>query len=114
MGDPETQAKDVMQNARARVHLYPRRREIALHFHDNDPVRRRDLADMHWLAQLAAAIVDPTVLRRQIDACRFRAIETRRWNLVCSTLAGTAIIDPTGCVIHELPPVANVLRTDVL
>jgi apolipoprotein N-acyltransferase len=60
------------------------------------------------------AIVDSTVLQRQIEACRFRAIETRTWNLVCSTLAGTAIIDPTGCVVRELPPVARVLRTDVL
>ena len=60
------------------------------------------------------SIADPTLLRRQIDACRFRAIETRKWNLVCSTWAGTAIIDPTGRVVQEMPPVANVLRTDVL
>jgi len=60
------------------------------------------------------SIADPIVLRRQIEACQFRAIETRKWNLVCSTWAGTSIIDPTGRIVRQLPPVAGVLRTDAL
>ncbi len=55
----------------------------------------------------------PQLLQHQIDACRFRAIETRKWNLVCSTWTGTAIIDPTGKIVKQLPPVAGVLRTDM-
>ena len=55
----------------------------------------------------------PQLLQHQIDACRFRAIETRKWNLVCSTWAGTAIIDPKGQIVRQLPPVAGVLRTDM-
>ncbi len=49
---------------------------------------------------------------RQIRACRFRAIQTRKWNLVCSTWKGSAVIDPSGDVIVQLPAVAGVLRTD--
>jgi len=55
----------------------------------------------------------PGLIQRQILACQFRAIETRKWNLVCSTWAGTAIIDPTGQIVKQLPPVAGVLRTDM-
>ncbi|NQT15986.1 MAG: hypothetical protein HQ582_24740 [Planctomycetes bacterium] len=54
----------------------------------------------------------PEVIQRQILACRFRAIETRRWNLVCSTWAGSAIIDPRGEVVARLPARAGVLRSD--
>lgn len=54
----------------------------------------------------------PGLLQRQILACRFRAIETRKWNLVCSTWSGSAIIDPTGKVVAQLPAAAGVLRTD--
>lgn len=53
----------------------------------------------------------PGLLQRQILACRYRAIETRTWNLVCSTWSGSAIIDPTGKVIAQLPATSGVLRT---
>lgn len=56
----------------------------------------------------------PGMMQRHIRACQFRAIETRKWNLVCSTWAGTSIIDPTGRIVRQLPPVAGVLRTDAL
>lgn len=56
----------------------------------------------------------PGMIQRHIRMCQFRAIETRKWNLVCSTWAGTSIIDPTGRIIRQLPPVAGVLRTDAL
>jgi apolipoprotein N-acyltransferase len=56
----------------------------------------------------------PGMMERHIRACQFRAIETRKWNLVCSTWAGTAIIDPTGRIVRQLPPVEGVLRTDTL
>ena len=52
------------------------------------------------------------VIERQILACRYRAIETRRWNLVCSTWTGTTIIDPTGRVVCQLPSKPGVLRSD--
>ena len=56
----------------------------------------------------------PGMMQRHIRACQFRAIETRKWNLVCSTWAGTSLIDPTGRIVRQLPPVAGVLRTDTL
>lgn len=52
------------------------------------------------------------VIERQILACRYRAIETRKWNLVCSTWAGTTIIDPTGRIVGQLPTEPGVLRSD--
>ncbi len=56
----------------------------------------------------------PGMMERHIRACQFRAIETRKWNLACSTWAGTAIVDPTGKIVRQLPPVVGVLRTDTL
>ncbi|MEZ6150965.1 MAG: nitrilase-related carbon-nitrogen hydrolase [Pirellulaceae bacterium] len=56
----------------------------------------------------------PELIQRQLLSVRLRAIETRTWNLVCSTWRGTAIIDPRGRIVKELPPVAGVLRTDEL
>lgn len=56
----------------------------------------------------------PGMIQRQIRACQLRAIETRTWNLVCSTWAGTSIIDPTGKIVRQLPSVASVLSTDTL
>lgn len=50
------------------------------------------------------------VIERQILACRYRAIETGRWNLVCSTWSGTTMIDPAGRIVRQLPPEAGVLR----
>lgn len=54
------------------------------------------------------------VIERQILACRYRAIETRTWNLVCSTWAGTAIIDPAGRVAAQIPAEPAVLRSDLI
>ena len=54
----------------------------------------------------------PELLQRQILACRYRAIETRTWNLVCSTWSGSALIDPAGRVVCQLPATAEVLRSD--
>lgn len=51
----------------------------------------------------------PGLLQRQILACQYRAIETRKWNLVCSTWSGSAIIDPTGKVVAQLPATSSVL-----
>ena len=53
----------------------------------------------------------PGLLQRQILACRYRAIETRKWNLVCSTWSGSAVIDPTGKVVAQLPATSGVLRS---
>ncbi len=53
----------------------------------------------------------PGLLQRQILACRYRAIETRKWNLVCSTWSGSTVIDPTGKVIAQLPATSGILRT---
>ncbi len=52
------------------------------------------------------------VIQRQILACRYRAIETRKWNLVCSTWTGTTIIDPRGRVLHSLSSKPGVLRSN--
>jgi apolipoprotein N-acyltransferase len=58
------------------------------------------------------SVEHPGLLQRQILACRYRAIETRKWNLGCSTWSGSAIIDPTGKVVAQLPTTAGVLRTN--
>jgi len=47
-------------------------------------------------------------------AYSLRAIETRKWQLVCSCWAGSTIIDPRGKIIKQLPPEAGILRTDQL
>jgi|GEM_PF-6578568 len=51
------------------------------------------------------------VMQRQIRAAQYRAIETRKWDLVCSTWSGSAIIDPAGAVVAQLPATSGVLRT---
>ncbi len=55
----------------------------------------------------------PEWAERQLLACRYRAIESRTWNLVCSTWAGSAIIEPTGEIVRQLPARAGILRSDV-
>jgi apolipoprotein N-acyltransferase len=45
-------------------------------------------------------------------ACQYRAIETRKWNLLCTTWSGSAVIDPAGHIRTRLPGVPGVLRTD--
>ena len=56
----------------------------------------------------------PSMMQRHIRACQFRAIETRKWNLVCSTWAGSVIIDPAGTIVAQLPATAGVLRSDAV
>ncbi len=55
----------------------------------------------------------PEWTERQSLACRYRAIESRTWNYVCSTWSGSAIIDPTGRIVRQLPARSGVLRSDV-
>ena len=49
---------------------------------------------------------------RQILACRSRAMETRTWNLLCSTMDGSIIVDPRGRVTARLGRGPGVLRSD--
>jgi apolipoprotein N-acyltransferase len=49
------------------------------------------------------------MMERQLLACRYRAIETRKWNLVCSTVSGTSMIDPAGRVVRRLDGVPGIL-----
>ena len=52
----------------------------------------------------------PEFTERQILACRSRAVETRSWNLLCSTLAGTVAVDPGGRIHQVLPSGAGILK----
>ncbi|HAC92287.1 MAG TPA: hypothetical protein DCF63_16910 [Planctomycetaceae bacterium] len=54
----------------------------------------------------------PEYTQRMLLTIRLRAIETRTWQLVCSHFAGTAVIDPRGRIVKQLPPGPGVLRTD--
>jgi apolipoprotein N-acyltransferase len=54
------------------------------------------------------------MIERHIRACQYRAIETRKWNFVCSTWTGSAIIDPSGKIVAQLPGKAGVLRSNVV
>jgi apolipoprotein N-acyltransferase len=56
----------------------------------------------------------PEYTQRMLLTIRLRAIETRTWQLVCSHYAGTAVIDPRGRIVKQLPPGPGVLRTDQL
>ena len=50
----------------------------------------------------SSTIEFPGVMARQISACQYRAIETRKWNLVCSIWSGSAVIAPDGVVVERL------------
>ena len=70
---------------------------------------------MHAIVHLVYdgyTVEHPGMIQRQVRACQYRAIETRKWNLVCSTWSGTAIIDPSGRIVRQLPARAGVLRSD--
>jgi apolipoprotein N-acyltransferase len=54
----------------------------------------------------------PEYATREIWACQYRAIETRKWNLICTTWRGSAIIDPAGRLVAQLDSNPGVLRTD--
>ncbi len=54
----------------------------------------------------------PELVQRQIQGISLRSIETRSWSLVCSTWAGTCVIDPNGKIVQKAPPCEFVLRTD--
>lgn len=56
----------------------------------------------------------PEYATLEIWACQYRAIETRKWNLVCATWAGSAIIDPAGRVVARLGSCPGVLRTNTI
>lgn len=56
----------------------------------------------------------PIYTERMLGAIQLRAIETRTWQLVCSSWAGTAVIDPSGRIVKQLPPQPGVLRTNLL
>jgi len=47
----------------------------------------------------------PAWSQRLLQACRYRAIESRKWNLCCTTWAGSAIIDARGNVVNQLESV---------
>lgn len=55
----------------------------------------------------------PSMMQRHIRACQYRAIETRKWNLVCSTWSGSAIIDPSGKIVSQLAAIPGILRSNV-
>jgi hypothetical protein len=48
--------------------------------------------------------------RYELWACQFRAIETHKWQLMCTTKGYSAIIDPRGVVCDSLPRRQGVLR----
>ncbi|MBX3420925.1 MAG: hypothetical protein KF752_05135 [Pirellulaceae bacterium] len=56
----------------------------------------------------------PEYTQRMLLTIRLRAIETRTWQLVCTHFSGTAVIDPRGRIVKQLPPGPGVLRTDEL
>lgn len=56
----------------------------------------------------------PEWIERHLMACRMRAIETRTWSFVCSSCAGSAIIDPCGRILGRRLVVPCVLRSDQL
>ncbi len=47
-------------------------------------------------------------------ACQYRAIESRNWQLVCTSLGNTAVIDPRGVIHAALRGQAGVIRTSDL
>lgn len=53
-----------------------------------------------------------SVMARHIAAVRLRAIETRKWNLICSMWSGSAIIDPRGQVVELLGRQSSTLLFD--
>jgi len=56
----------------------------------------------------------PELVERQIQGISLRSIETKSWGLVCSTWAGTCIIDPNGKIVRKAPTCEFVLRTDTV
>ena len=77
-----------------------------------DPTHRVDaivhlLYDGHFVSH-------PEWIERHLMACRARAIETRTWSLVCSSCAGSAIIDPRGTIMGRCPDAECVLRSDTI
>lgn len=77
----------------------------------------RDSANADAIVHLVydgSTVAYPSVIQRQILACQYRAIETRKWNLVCSTWTGSAIIDPSGKIVSQLPAIAGTLRSDTI
>jgi apolipoprotein N-acyltransferase len=113
--------------------LTPGRSYDRLSFHDREGKERSIAVSvcyeslLPWLPQYrrcatADAIVHliydgntaehPEMMQRQVRACQYRAIETRKWNLVCSTWSGSVIIDPAGKIVAQLSATAGTLRSD--
>jgi apolipoprotein N-acyltransferase len=53
----------------------------------------------------------PTLARYENWTCQYRAIETRRWQLLCTSMGNSAVIDPGGVIRDILPGRQGVLRT---
>jgi apolipoprotein N-acyltransferase len=53
----------------------------------------------------------PALARYENMACQYRAIETRRWQLLCTMRGNSAVIDPRGVIVNALHGRAGVIRT---
>jgi apolipoprotein N-acyltransferase len=53
----------------------------------------------------------PSYWQFETWACQYRAIETRTWQLVCTTMGNSAVIDPCGVVRSSLAGKAGTIRT---
>jgi apolipoprotein N-acyltransferase len=53
----------------------------------------------------------PSYRQFETWACQYRAIETRNWQLICTTIGNSAIIDPRGVIRSSLRGEAGVIRT---
>jgi apolipoprotein N-acyltransferase len=53
----------------------------------------------------------PSYWQFETWACQYRAIETRSWQLVCTTMGNSAVIDPRGTIRASLEGKAGVIRT---
>jgi apolipoprotein N-acyltransferase len=56
----------------------------------------------------------PSYWQFETWACQYRAIETRTWQLVSTTIGNSAVIDPRGAIRDSLAGKAGVLRTQSL
>jgi apolipoprotein N-acyltransferase len=56
----------------------------------------------------------PSYWRFETWACQYRAIETRNWQLICTTRGNSAVIDPRGVIACSLRGKAGVIHTGTL
>jgi apolipoprotein N-acyltransferase len=57
-------------------------------------------------------VKEPELYSRMLNTVRLRAIETRKWQLLCCQFRGSAIVDPRGRIVKQLGLESAVLRTD--